>query len=69
MELEEFLEAMKAFDKALDLPDTGESIKEAELLTCRGIAKQKAGKNGYIKDIKDAAAKGDKKAKNLLKSL
>jgi len=69
MELEEFLEAMKAFDRALELPDAAESIKEAELLTCRGLAKQKAGKNGYIKDIKDAAAKGDKKAKNLLKSL
>ena len=32
-------------------------------------AKQKAGKTSYKKDIKDAAAKGGKKAKGLLKSM
>jgi tetratricopeptide (TPR) repeat protein len=69
IELEEFLEAMKAFDKAADAADVPDGITEADILTNRGIAKQKAGKSGYAKDIKDAAAKGGKKAKNMLKTL
>ena len=69
MELEEFNEALKAFDKAINLPEVADGINEAEILTYRGLAKQKSGKNGYVKDIKDAASKGGKKAKNLLKSL
>jgi len=69
LELEEAPEALQAFDKALQLEDIKDGIKEADLLTYRGIAKQKSGKNGYVKDIKDAASKGGKKAKNMLKSL
>lgn len=69
IELEEYLEAMKAFDKAAEAPDVMDGISEADILTNRGLAKQKAGKSGYAKDIKDAAAKGGKKAKNILKSL
>jgi tetratricopeptide (TPR) repeat protein len=69
MELEEFAEALKAFDKALNMPEIADGLNEVEILTQRGIAKQKAGKSGYVKDIKDAASKGGKKAKNLLKSL
>ena len=69
LELEDFAEALKAFDKAINLPDIKDGVTEADLLTCRGIAKQKAGKNGYVKDIKDAASKGGRKAKNILKSI
>lgn len=69
METEEFIEAMKAFDRAADAEVVADGITEADILTNRGIAKQKAGKNGYAKDIKDAAAKGSKKAKNLLKAM
>jgi tetratricopeptide (TPR) repeat protein len=69
MELEEYPEALKAFDKSLNLPENADGVSEAEILTNRGIAKQKAGKHGYAKDIKDAAAKGGKKAKILLKNL
>ncbi len=69
MELEEFAEALKSFDKALNMPEIGDGLNEVDILTQRGIAKQKAGKSGYAKDIKDAASKGGKKAKNLLKSL
>lgn len=68
LELDENVEALKAFDKAIDAPAVVDGIKEADMLTYRGIAKQKAGKNGY-KDIKDAASKGGKKAKGLLKSM
>ena len=45
---------------------TNQILKEAEILLVRGLAKKEAGKNGYIKDIKDAAKLGDKKAKTLL---
>jgi tetratricopeptide (TPR) repeat protein len=69
LEMEDFPEALRAFDKASNLPDIADGVNEADLLTYRGIAKQKAGKNGYVKDIKDAASKGGKKAKNILKSL
>jgi tetratricopeptide (TPR) repeat protein len=69
LEIEDFSEALKAFDKASNLPEVKDGIVEADILTYRGIAKQKAGKNGYVKDIKDAASKGGKKAKNLLKSI
>ncbi len=69
MEIEEFVEALKSFDKALNMPEIADGLNEVEILTQRGIAKQKAGKNGYVKDIKDAASKGGKKAKNLLKAL
>ncbi|MBK8348920.1 MAG: hypothetical protein IPL08_15420 [Saprospiraceae bacterium] len=67
LELEEFPDALKAFDKALEAEAVADGIIEADILTYRGIAKQKSGKNGYVKDIKDAAAKGGKRAKNLLK--
>ncbi|MBK9734888.1 MAG: hypothetical protein IPO92_07950 [Saprospiraceae bacterium] len=70
LELEEYVDALKAFDKAINLPDNPEDgVDAAELLTYRGIAKQKAGKSGYVKDIKDAAAKGSKKAKSLIKTI
>ena len=69
IELNEFSEAVIAFDKALNTQGKDDGMDEAEILTLRGIAKQKAGKTGYIKDIKDAAQKGGKRAKSLLKNL
>jgi len=68
-ELGEYIDAVKALDSAANLPDINDGISEAEILTYKGLAKQKAGKNGYVKDLKDAAKKGDLKAKKLLKSL
>ncbi len=69
LELEEYVEAMKAFDRAADALAVQDGINEVDILTNRGVAKQKAGKTSYKKDIKDAAAKGGKKAKGLLKSM
>ncbi len=69
LETEDYAEAIKAYDKALNLPGVDDGIEESEILTNRGLARQKAGKNGYVKDIKDAASMGNKKAKNLLKAI
>ncbi len=66
----EYNDALIQFNKALEIPPVdGKDIKDAEILLVRGLAKKEAGKNGYIKDIKDAAKLGDKKAKNLLSEI
>jgi tetratricopeptide (TPR) repeat protein len=65
----EYNEALVQLNKALEVPQQPKSdINEGEILRMRGLAKKEAGKNGYIKDIKDAAKMGDKKAKTLLAS-
>ncbi|MBK9255074.1 MAG: hypothetical protein IPM42_06260 [Saprospiraceae bacterium] len=68
-EMEEYLDAIKQFDKAIACPEANDGVQSADVLVKRGIAKQKAGKSGYVKDIKDAAEKGDTKAKTLLRSI
>ena len=67
--LERYSEAVEQFEKALELADGYDKIPQAEQLRYRGIAKQKAGQNGYKKDIKDAAEMGDKKAAEMLKAI
>lgn len=67
-ELDEIIDALKVVEKALAMPEVQDGIAQAEILTLRGLIKQKAGKSNYLGDLKAAAAKGDKKAKNLLKS-
>ncbi len=69
LELEDYDQAITVFEKSLDMTEGKDKISDAEKLRYRGIAKKKAGKNGYIKDIKDAADLGDKKAADLLKAL
>ncbi len=69
LEQEVYDEALKAFEKALEIEEGFDNISEGIRLRYRGIAKQKLGKSGYIKDIKDAAELGDKEAKTLLKTL
>lgn len=69
LELEKYNEALEAFDKSIEMENGFDKIPEAMKLRCRGIAKQKAGKNGYIADIKKAADLGDKEAKGLLKNI
>ena len=66
----EFTEAIVQLNQALEVPQQPKSdIKDGEILRMRGIAKKEAGKNGYLKDIKDAVKMGDKKATTLLASL
>lgn len=69
MELNENVEAIAAFDKAYTTSGENDGLDEAEILTYRGEAKYKAGKTGHIKDIKEAAEMGSKRAKALLKTL
>jgi len=66
--LGEFAAAAEAFEKSLDIEKGNDSISNGEKLRYRGIAKQKAGQNGFKKDIKEAASLGDKEAKKMLKS-
>lgn len=69
LELEQHKEALEALEKASELPDVNDGIDKAVLLRLRGEAKKKSGKNGFVKDIKDAAEMGDIRAKALLTEL
>ena len=69
MELEEYNEAVVAFESALDLDAANGKKVNPKRLRFRGVAKHKAGKNGFKKDIKEAADLGDKEAVLLLKDL
>lgn len=67
--LGEYGEALKALEDAHNLTEEQSQIKEGQILYYRGLTKQKIGKNGYIKDIKQAAELGEKQAKKMLKEL
>ena len=69
MGLEDYAGAVDAFEAALDMEEGHDKIPGAEKLRYRGLAKQKAGQNGFKKDIKEAASLGDKEAEKLLKSI
>ena len=64
--LEMFDEAIESFNKALNTELGDEGLTDAEQLLYRGIALQKAGQSGYLKDWKAAADKGSKRAAELL---
>lgn len=68
-ELEEYTDAIKFLDKAVNAEEVKDGLSKSGILLQRGLTKQKAGKAGFIKDIKDAAELGDAKAKNLLKTI
>ncbi len=68
LELDQPESAMEAFEKSLDLDEAEGRGVDPKKLRYRGLAKQKAGKNGYKKDIKEAADLGDKEAVKLLKA-
>lgn len=68
LELEENEKAFELFDLAMEVEGSKDKLKESEMLKYRGIARHKAGKNGHIKDLKEAADLGDKEAATLLKS-
>lgn len=70
LELDEYEQAIKAFDASLENISELDRTPESEKYFYRGIAKKKAGKNGAIKDIKQAKDLGfenaDTVAANLL---
>ena len=69
LENENYEEAIEAFNAALELPEINDHINLTDILRNRGLAKQRSGKNGYIKDIKEAASLGDKLASSLLEKI
>jgi tetratricopeptide (TPR) repeat protein len=66
LELEEYQEALAAFNQAYEMDDADDGVETSEILRYRGLTKQRSGKNGYIKDIKEAAKLGNKQATKLL---
>lgn len=67
LELGNFQEAVTAFNEAVKLEqDTAEKVEESDPLLYRGIALQKAGKKGFVKDWKQAAKLGSEKALALM---
>lgn len=67
LELGNYQEAVTAFNEAMKLEQkTAEKVKESDPLLYRGIALQKAGKKGYVKDWKQAAKLGSETAKKLM---
>lgn len=68
IEKQDYVEAIKSFDRALDSPEVNDGIDESDILYARSQARQKAGKPGHVKDLKEAANRGNRKAKAHLKS-
>jgi tetratricopeptide (TPR) repeat protein len=64
--LEKYEEAIEAFTSAMEIEEGFDKIKEEEKYYYLALAKQKAGKNGFIKELKHAAELGNKKAQKLL---
>ena len=60
---------IEAFEASLDIAEGIDKIPDSKKLRYRGLAKQRAGQNGYIKDIKEAADMGDKEAADMLKAI
>jgi len=69
-EIGEFSEAVKAFNKAIELNiERKEAPSKAEQYLNRALARQKAGEAGYKSDLKEAAQLGSEKAAELLDSM
>ena len=68
LELEDYAGAVESFEKMIAIEKGNDKIPMAKQLRFRGIAKQKAGQNGYKSDLKEAAELGDKVAMRLLES-
>ncbi len=68
-ETENYLDALVAFNEALDLPELNDGIDNSELLRLRGLSKTSAGKSGGIKDLRESGKLGNKKSKAALKEM
>jgi len=63
----QYLEAIESFNAALEpSPEVSSETSQAENLLYRGIARQKAGENGFTNDWKEAAGLGSERAAELL---
>lgn len=63
---EKFADAIGAFQAALDIEDGIDNIPLEDIYFYLGSSKKKAGKNGYVSDLKKASEMGSKFAKKLL---
>lgn len=66
MESDNHVDALAALEEALALPDHP-AVVHAELLRMRAVCRIETGKNGFVKDLKDASEMGDKIAAQILK--
>ncbi|HFB99260.1 MAG TPA: tetratricopeptide repeat protein [Phaeodactylibacter sp.] len=67
LQVGEYESAFIAFDTVMNIESGKDRISEADKFLYRGIAREKAGKNGFLKDWKEAQKLGSKKATQLLK--
>ncbi len=64
---EQYLDAVEKFNIALEMEEVKDGLKKGDMYMHRGLAKQKAGKNGFLKDFKEAVRLGCKEAEQLLR--
>ena len=60
-------EALEVFNTVFEIAEGKDKISEADKYLYRGIARKSAGKNGFLKDWKEAQKLGSKEATKLLK--
>jgi len=65
-ELEKFADAISAFQSALEIENGIDNIPMEDIYFYLGSSKKKAGKNGYVSDLKKASEMGSKSAKKVL---
>ena len=66
LEMQDYENAFNAFNKVMDIEDGKDNISEADKYLFRGIARKNAGKNGFLKDWKEAQKLGSEEAVELL---
>jgi tetratricopeptide (TPR) repeat protein len=64
--LEKYAEAIPAFQSALEIEDSIDNIPLEDIYYYLGSSKKKAGKNGYVGDLKKASEMGSKSASRML---
>lgn len=67
LKTDSYEEAVAAFTSALEIEEGKGSFSKKDCLVNRGIARKKAGKNGYLQDWKAAVELGSKEAAKLIK--
>lgn len=67
-ELEKYVDAIQAFQAALDMDtsDSIDNIRMEDIYYYLGSSKKRAGKNGYVSDLKKASEMGNKSANKML---
>ncbi len=69
LEIGESESALEIFNKSMERNSNKEKEIKPDFFLYRGIARQKVGKTGFVKDWTEAAEKGSKRASKLLESV